>query len=63
MKLKDLIKWAASTKDSNIFEYHIVSSKFGQLNESEDYRLDMPIISLSLDRDNKEIVLEVLNDK
>lgn len=62
MKLHEFLQWVAKLPKEAL-QYEIVSSKFGQLTEDKNYRLDMPIISLSIDEKNNEVILEVKNDK
>lgn len=62
MTLKDFLKW--STKlPKDFWDYEIVASKMLDIDEEYTARLDMPVVSLSVDESNKEIVIEVLKDK
>ena len=58
--LAELIEWAKSLP-KDFKEFNLVAAKDGALDESYSFRVDMPIIGLAVDEDNKEIIFKVNN--
>lgn len=59
MTLKELKDWLNTLPDE-FLEYTIVNGEVGILDDEYHYRLDKPITMLTVDEENKEII--ILND-
>ncbi len=62
IKLKEVKEWI-DTLPKEFLEFNVVNAEEGKLTENGEYtyRMDKPVISLNVDEENKEIL--ILNDK
>jgi len=63
MKLTELKTWIESLPQELQESLDVVVSRDGTLTKDYTYRLDAPIISLSVDEDNNEACIFIENDK
>lgn len=63
MKLIELKNWIESLPQELQENLDVVISREGELTEEHSYRLDVPIISVSVDEDNNEACIFIENDK
>ena len=59
MKLKELKDWLGTLPDE-FLEYTVVNGEVGIIDDEYHYRLDKPVTTLTVDEENKEII--ILND-
>lgn len=60
MKLKDLKEWLSSLPQE-FDEYEVVNGDVGELDEQYTYRIDKPVMTVTVDEETKEVVF--LHDK
>ncbi len=58
MKLKEFKEWI-ETLPNEFLEFDVVNGELGILNEEKEltYRIDKPVTALTVDEENKEIVI------
>lgn len=59
MTFKELKDWVNSLPDE-FLEYSVVNGETGKIDEDYHFRVDKPVTTLLVDKENKEIV--ILND-
>lgn len=59
MQLKDLKEWINSLPEE-FLEFDVVNGEMGVLDDDYYYRVDKPVVTLTIDEDSKEVV--ILND-
>ena len=59
MKLYELKNWLNNLPES-FLEFEVVNGEVGMLDDQYMYRVDKPVTTLTVDEENKEVV--VLND-
>ena len=59
MTLKELKDWLNTLPDE-FLEYTVVNGEVGIIDDEYHYRLDKPVTTLTVDEENKEII--ILND-
>ena len=59
MKLTELKNWVNSLPDE-FLEYHVVNGETGKIDEEYHFRVDKPVTTLLVDKQNNEVV--ILND-
>lgn len=57
MKLKELKDWI-DTLPEEFLEFSVVNAEMGEVGDGElTYRLDMPVVAVSVDEESKEILI------
>lgn len=60
VKLKELRDWI-DTLPEEFLEFDLVNAEKGKLDEEHHYRLDKPVVEITIDEENKEVV--ILNEE